>query len=266
MEYGEQAVQSASRCKDVRPVIVALLSGAIGYFSAGNREKCARLLDEALDKTIQINDEWLLTYCYRVIGITKTGTDNKRALECLERSIFLARRNGDLILLNWLLHDIGTIHQLLGKFSVAETDYNDAYRTAEQCGNIGGMEQALTKLGALHYEQGSFDEARRCHAKALLSYQESGILWGVVWSLQAIALIVAREGRIRLAGRLHGAATVRSETGLSDTAPWTAAYMRETGEELRTIITDEKILLAGFDEGSRMTDRQIRELAIGYAG
>ncbi len=101
-----------------------------------------------------------LAYRYSGMG------DLNKAVALAEEATALNRKSGNMLLLNWSLRELGTIHQILGEWDRSEQYYKEALNISQRLDDFQSLASAFGMYGWLYFDRGEFAKAKEFVEKA----------------------------------------------------------------------------------------------------
>jgi tetratricopeptide (TPR) repeat protein len=86
--------------------------------------------------------------------------DVNKAVTLAEESTALNRKSGNMVLLNWSLRLLGTIHQMLGEWDESEQYYKEALNISQRLDDFQSIASAFAFYGWLYFDRGEYAKAK----------------------------------------------------------------------------------------------------------
>jgi len=126
------------------------------------------------------------------IGIASSETgDQRRALECFQRTLEASERNGDAIGKMRALNYIGNVLRESGDYTNAKINYDRCIELSEALGARLMKASALNNKGTVCYKLNDYDDSLNCYEKSLSIYETVGDAAGqvIVYSNKSVTLL-----------------------------------------------------------------------------
>ena len=148
-----------------RVAILTLLSQVHGRL--GEPREAARIAAECVEMAERIGDPLLLAEALTRFGITVETESPKRARECYERALGLARAGGDIRAQVRCYNNLGIVLQLESQIDAARESLATAITLARAAGMADLWAAAALNLGLIIQKLGDYDRARELFSEAL---------------------------------------------------------------------------------------------------
>jgi len=100
--------------------------------------------------------------------------DVNKAVTLAEESAALNRKSGNMLLLNWSLRLLGTIHQILGEWDESEQYYKEAMNIAQRLDDFQSIATAFAYYGWLYFDRGEYAKAKEFFEKMSEVFEKHG--------------------------------------------------------------------------------------------
>jgi predicted ATPase len=100
--------------------------------------------------------------------------DVNKAVALAEESAALNRKSGNMLLLNWSLRLLGTIHQILGEWDESEQYYKEAMNIAQRLDDFQSIATAFAYYGWLYFDRGEYAKAEEFFEKMYEVFEKHG--------------------------------------------------------------------------------------------
>ncbi|MBW2278116.1 MAG: tetratricopeptide repeat protein, partial [Deltaproteobacteria bacterium] len=137
----------------------------------------------------------------RAARYARTSYLNQKAIKLFEKGIGLTDEQDRLVLAD-ALHDLGSVHELLGKYEAAELYYTEMLRNAWIITHRGKAGAALNKIGRLYRSRSDTTAARAFLERAMSLFKAAGDEKGVAACLGDLGELARRQGSYDRAFRL----------------------------------------------------------------
>jgi predicted ATPase/DNA-binding CsgD family transcriptional regulator len=131
--------------------------------------------------------------------------DSASARSFAERSLIVARDQGDAWQIAWALHLLGLAAHLESDYSTAGARYEEALSIRRELGYAEGVGICLTLLAIVAFRKGDLARAARLGCQGLRVFDELGADWTIHNALVVLAAVAAALGQPHRAVRLAGA-------------------------------------------------------------
>jgi len=166
-----------------------------------------------------------------------------RAAELAQRSLTIAEPLGDAWLIAWTVHLLGLTAYIGGDYATANAHYERCLAMRRELGHLEGLLIVLLLKAMAAFRLGQSTEALALTREALDIARQLNSTWFFSSALPIFASLAAEQQPQR-AARLGGAVTAMSESAQTLPIPITVAL---------------------FDEGMRIAQRKLGEVAFGAA-
>ncbi|MEM6730141.1 MAG: sigma 54-interacting transcriptional regulator [Myxococcota bacterium] len=211
----------------------------------GRLEQACKLARESLRGE---RDESRRSSLLNTLGLARAFSGrHARGRRCLRRAHRLARRTGDLHLVDRLCNSLGIVAQLSGKVDEALVWYRRALKASQQAGRYDRAPTRLINAGTLEQDRGRYDRAYRHFKRAMRAAVRYGSARDQVRALTNLANLEVELGSYDQT--LHFVSVARSFIGDD---------MSRESDRL-ALIAAEAHLEAGNPEAARVElDRPLR--------
>jgi predicted ATPase len=100
--------------------------------------------------------------------------DVNKAVTLAEESTALNRKSGNMVLLNWSLRLLGTIHQMLGEWDESEQYYKEALDISQRLDDFQSIASAFAFYGWLYFDRGEYAKAKEFFEKMYEVFEKHG--------------------------------------------------------------------------------------------
>jgi predicted ATPase len=118
---------------------------------------------------------------------------NQKAIKLFERGLELADERDHLVIVD-ALHDLGSVHELLGQYEAAELHYTEMVRHAWILTHRGKAGAGLNKIGRLYRARSDSAAARAYLERAMALFKAAGDEKGVAACLGDLGELARRQG------------------------------------------------------------------------
>jgi len=146
----------------------------------------------------------------------------------------------------WVLRDRGTVYEVLGEYSKALADYEEALRLFNTLGLLSGRAWVLADQSVVYTDLGKLDLAEQACSEAISIFHEQAIRRGEGWALRAMGY---------LTGEQHNLVDARS---YYDKA---LGIFKELGDRVDQARLMNALGAVSFDEGERPVAKGFYEQA-----
>jgi tetratricopeptide (TPR) repeat protein len=181
------------------------LGGALGWFwyAHGHAlEGCSRLT-ELLARTEGAPEELRARTMHALGILLDQRGDPERAVELVERSLAVFRKQGDTERVATSLNSLGLIKRGLDDVDGARSLLEESLALRRGLGDEARTASSLSNLGLVAFEQGDVDEAEARFLEALELDRAHGNEWGSCAALDNLAAVAIERGEHELARDLN---------------------------------------------------------------
>jgi predicted ATPase len=100
--------------------------------------------------------------------------DVDKAVTLAEESAALNRKSGNMVLLNWSLHQLGRIHQMVGEWDESEQYYKEALEISQRTNDFQSIASAFGWYGWWFFDKGEYAKAREFFEKMYEVFEKHG--------------------------------------------------------------------------------------------
>jgi predicted ATPase/class 3 adenylate cyclase len=172
------------------------LGGALGWFwyAHGHAlEGCSRLT-ELLARTEGAPEELRARTMHALGILLDQRGDPERAVELVERSLAVFRKQGDTGRVGTSLNSLGLIKRVLGDLDGARFLLEESLAVRRDLGDEARTASSLSNLGLVAFEQGDLDEAEARFLEALEVDRAHGNEWGSCAALDNLVAVAIERG------------------------------------------------------------------------
>ena len=118
---------------------------------------------------------------------------NQKTIQLFQKGLGLVDERDRTVIID-ALHDLGSVHELLGQYEAAELYYTEMLRNAWTLVHRGKAGAALNKIGRLYRARGDSEAARAFLARGMSLFRAAGDEKGVAACLGDLGELARRQG------------------------------------------------------------------------
>ncbi len=205
-----------------------LLGLAILAHWQGDDARAIPCLEESLELSRRIGDDWGAAFAIGVLGIVAEDAGNfDRAFHLQMEALGLAQSLGDRSNAALIRTHLGVIAWGLGDLDQAILQWQEALETQREMGDAWGASFSLSYLGLASCTHGLFAQAKAYLSESLSVRWTMRTQEEIAHGIANFAVLAASSGQHAVAARLFGAAEAeRDAIGLKLQEPERSAYDR----------------------------------------
>jgi predicted ATPase/class 3 adenylate cyclase/Tfp pilus assembly protein PilF len=194
------AIESSLAAEDFETAL--RLGGALGWFwyAHGHALEGCNRLTELLARTESAPEELRARPMLALGVLLDQRGEPDRAVELVERSLAIFRKQGEQGSVARALNSLGTIKRSLGDPESARPLLEESIRVRRELGDEAGTAGALSNLGVVAFEQGDLDGAEARFTETLALDRAHGNEWGAAVALDNLAAVALERADYDQAG------------------------------------------------------------------